>query len=74
MGLKVLCKNMAREPQGGDRDQAKGVAAGEGDIAVMNTYYLGGMLNSDDQEEVKVAEQLGVFFPNQDTDWNARER
>lgn len=62
-----IVKNMAREPQGGDRDQAKGVAAGEGDIAVMNTYYLGGMLNSDDQEEVKVAEQLGVFFPNQDT-------
>ncbi|RYG73303.1 Fe(3+) ABC transporter substrate-binding protein [Lentibacillus lipolyticus] len=59
--------NMAREPQGGDRDQAKGVVAGEGDIAVMNTYYLGGMLNSADEEEVKVAEQLGVFFPNQDT-------
>ncbi|MFC0015003.1 MULTISPECIES: Fe(3+) ABC transporter substrate-binding protein [Allobacillus] len=62
-----IVNNMAREPQGGDRDQAKGVAAGEGDIAVMNTYYLGGMLNSEDQEEVKVAEQLGVFFPNQDT-------
>ncbi|MFC2946874.1 Fe(3+) ABC transporter substrate-binding protein [Virgibacillus sediminis] len=62
-----IVENMARDPQGGDRDQAKGVAAGEGDIAVMNTYYLGGMLNSVDEEEVKVAEQLGVFFPNQDT-------
>ncbi|MGP4070967.1 Fe(3+) ABC transporter substrate-binding protein [Piscibacillus sp. B03] len=62
-----VVNNMARDPQGGDRDQAKGVAAGEGDIAVMNTYYLGGMLNSADEEEVKVAEQLGVFFPNQDT-------
>lgn len=62
-----IVNNMARDPQGGDRDQAKGVAAGEGDIAVMNTYYLGGMLNSADEEEVKVAEQLGVFFPNQDT-------
>ncbi len=62
-----IVNNMARDPQGGDRDQAKGVAAGEGDIAVMNTYYLGGMLNSADEEEVKVAEQLGVFFPNQET-------
>ncbi|RPF53992.1 Fe(3+) ABC transporter substrate-binding protein [Aquisalibacillus elongatus] len=62
-----IVDNMARDPQGGDRDQAKGVVAGEGDIAVMNTYYLGGMLNSADDEEVKVAEQLDVFFPNQDT-------
>ncbi|WP_394219340.1 Fe(3+) ABC transporter substrate-binding protein [Halobacillus trueperi] len=59
--------NMARDPQGGDRDQAKAVAAGEGDVAVMNTYYMGKMLNSEDEEEVKVAEQLGIIFPNQDT-------
>ncbi|TFB18874.1 Fe(3+) ABC transporter substrate-binding protein [Filobacillus milosensis] len=62
-----VVNNMARDPQGGDRDQAKGVVAGEGDLAVMNTYYLGGMLNSADEEEVKVAEQLGVIFPNQET-------
>ncbi|KJS10244.1 MAG: iron deficiency-induced protein A [Peptococcaceae bacterium BRH_c8a] len=59
--------NMAREPKGNDRDQAKAVVAGEGDIAIMNTYYIGKMLNSSDPEEVKVAEQVGVFFPNQDT-------
>ncbi|MGM8214888.1 Fe(3+) ABC transporter substrate-binding protein [Bacillaceae bacterium W0354] len=62
-----MVKNFARDPQGGDRDQAKAIAAGEGDVAIMNTYYLGGMINSVDKEEVKVAEQLGVFFPNQDT-------
>ncbi|KHE67234.1 Fe(3+) ABC transporter substrate-binding protein, partial [Halobacillus sp. BBL2006] len=62
-----IVDNMAREPKGGDRDQAKAVVAGEGDVAVMNTYYLGKLLNSEDPEEVKVGEQLGVIFPNQDT-------
>jgi iron(III) transport system substrate-binding protein len=63
---KGIVENMAREPEGNDRDQAKGVVAGLGDIAIMNTYYVGKMLNSSDPEEVKVAEQIGVFFPDQD--------
>ena len=62
-----IVDNMAREPKGGDRDQAKAVVAGEGDVAVMNTYYLGKLINSEDPEEVKVGEQLGVVFPNQDS-------
>ncbi|WP_179133928.1 Fe(3+) ABC transporter substrate-binding protein [Halobacillus massiliensis] len=62
-----IVDNMARDPQGGDRDQAKGIAAGEGDVAVMNTYYLGQMLHSEDESEVEVAKNLGVIFPNQDT-------
>lgn len=64
---KGMVNNMARDPQGNDRDQAKAVVAGEGDVAIMNTYYMGLMLNSEDAEEKKVAEALGVFFPNQDT-------
>ena len=59
--------NLARDPEGGDRDQAKAIVSGLGDVAIMNTYYVGQMLNSADAEEVKVAEQIGVFFPNQDT-------
>ncbi len=62
-----IMNNMAREPQGNDRAQATGIIAGEGDIAIMNTYYIGKMLNSSDKEEVKVAENVGIFFPNQDT-------
>jgi iron(III) transport system substrate-binding protein len=62
-----LVSNFARDPEGGDRDQAKAIAAGVGDVAIMNTYYFGQMLNSEDAEEVKVAEGLGIFFPNQDT-------
>ena len=58
--------NMARTPKGNDRGQMSAVAAGEGDIAIVNTYYVGRMLNSSDAEERSVAEQLRVFFPNQD--------
>jgi len=64
---KGVLVNMAREPKGNDRAQATAVAAGIGDIAIMNTYYVGNMLNSSNPEEVKVAKSVGVFFPNQDT-------
>lgn len=64
---KGIVDNLARQPEGGDRDQAKAIAAGKGDVAIMNSYYLGQMFTSKDPEEVKVAEKLGVFFPNQNT-------
>lgn len=64
---KGLVANFARDPEGGDRDQAKGIAAGIADVAIMNTYYVGQMLHSKEAEEVKVAESVGVFFPNQET-------
>ena len=58
--------NMARDPKGGDRDQIKAIAAGEGDLAVVNTYYLGKMLNSSSEEEKKIGESVNIIFPNQD--------
>lgn len=61
-----MVENMARDPQGGDRDQIRAVAAGEGDLAVVNTYYLGRMLNSDDPQDVEAGQSVAVFFPNQD--------
>ncbi len=64
---KGVLGNMARKPKGNDRAQATAVAAGIGDIAIMNTYYIGKMLNSSNPEEVKVAEQVEIFFPNQRT-------
>jgi iron(III) transport system substrate-binding protein len=57
-----IVENMSRTPQGNDRDQAKGIIAGEGEVAVMNTYYLGKMLNSLNDEEVQVGEQLEIKF------------
>jgi len=62
-----IVNNFARQPDGGDRDQAKAIAAGTGDVGIMNTYYVGLMANSEDPEEKKVAENIGVFYPNQET-------
>lgn len=61
-----VVENMARRPSGGDTDQIKAVAAGAGDVAVVNTYYLARLAESEDPEERRVAEQIGAFFPGQD--------
>ncbi len=58
--------NMARAPQGGDRDQVKDLAAGVGDVAITNTYYVGLLLNGDDESDRELAQKVGIFFPNQD--------
>lgn len=59
-------KNFARKPKGGDRDQIKAVVAGECDIAIANTYYLGGMLADSNKANADIAKQLKVFWPDQD--------
>ncbi|MGF1526692.1 MAG: Fe(3+) ABC transporter substrate-binding protein [Candidatus Competibacterales bacterium] len=61
-----VVENFARPPQGGDTDQIRAVAAGQGDVAISNTYYVARLLNSDQAEDRQVGEQVGVFFPNQD--------
>lgn len=61
-----MVANMARTPKGSDRDQVKAVASGEGDIAVLNTYYIGLMLHDENVEERKAGETVGIIFPNQD--------
>lgn len=62
-----LVRNMARSPKGNDRDQVKAIASGIGDIAIVNTYYIGKLLNSSNEEEKKAGEHVGVFFPNQES-------
>ena len=57
--------NMARPPQGGDRDQVRGVAQGLGELAVTNTYYLGLLEQSDDPKDRAARAAVGVIFPNQ---------
>lgn len=53
--------NLARKPDGGDRDQVKAIAAGECDIAIGNTYYMGQMLA--DPEQKAWAEAVNIVFP-----------
>ncbi len=65
---KAVRKNMARAPQGSDRDQMRAVAAGLADVALVNTYYVGLLLNSSDSKDQKVGEAMGIFFPNQGED------
>lgn len=62
---KGLVANLAKPPQGGDRDQIKAAAAGQCDLAIANTYYLAGMLGSANPAEQAAAGQMGVFWPNQ---------
>ena len=57
-GLKA---NLARKPTGGDRDHVKSIWAGECDIALGNTYYIGQMLN--DPEQVEFAKAVRIDFP-----------
>ncbi len=64
--LKALVTNFARKPKGSDRDQMRAVAAGEADIAIVNTYYLGKLVHGNENDQ-EVAKQLKVFFPNQNT-------
>lgn len=61
-----LVANMARTPKGGDTDQIRAVAAGEGDVAIANTYYYGALAASDAPADRAVVAATGVFFPNRD--------
>ncbi len=60
-----IVNNMAQPPRGNDRDQVKAIAAGTGDVAIVNTYYIGLLLNSPNAEERNIAQRIGIFFPNQ---------
>ena len=62
---KRFTKNFAREPQGGDKDQIKAVAAGICDVAIANSYYYAAMLNSNDYAEKEMAKKVALFWPNQ---------
>lgn len=58
--------NMARDPEGGDTDQIRGVASGECDIAVANHYYYVRLLESDDAGDREAAESVEILLPNQE--------
>lgn len=59
--LEGIKTNLARKPDGGDRDQVKAIAAGECDIAIGNTYYIGEMMA--DPEQRPAAEAVRIVFP-----------
>lgn len=59
--LEAVKGNLARKPQGNDRAQVKAIWAGECDISLGNTYYMGKML--EDPEQTEWADSVNVLFP-----------
>lgn len=59
--LEGVKANLARKPQGNDRAQVKAIWAGECDISIGNTYYMGKMLNDDEQKAW--ADSVNIVFP-----------
>lgn len=60
--LRGLKENLARKPQGNDRGQVRAVYEGLCDIAIGNSYYLGKML--EDENQIAWAESINILYPN----------
>lgn len=58
-----IVANMARNPQGGDTDQIRAIAAGECSIAIVNHYYWVRLGASENDADVQVAESTAFVFP-----------
>ncbi|MCC1493082.1 extracellular solute-binding protein [Cognatishimia sp. F0-27] len=63
---KGVVNNFARDPQGGDTDQLRGIVSGECDIAMSNTYYYARAIRRDVSGLSDSLDQIGWVFPNQD--------
>lgn len=64
----AVVDNFARDPQGGDTDQLRGIASGECDIAMSNTYYFARILRKGDKSiTADQMENIGWIFPNQNS-------
>lgn len=64
--LQGVKSNLARKPSGNDRAQAKAIYAGQCDVGVANTYYMGKMAtNKKSSKQRKWAAAVRVLFPNQ---------
>lgn len=63
--LRGLKANLARSPNGSDRTQAQSIFAGECDIALGNTYYVGLMMTDEENPEQKDwAASIKILFPD----------
>ena len=64
-----VVNNFARDPQGGDTDQLRGLVSGECDISVANTYYFARALRKDvsglSSDEIA---NIGWVFPAQNAE------
>jgi len=63
--VQGLKDNLAREPQGGDTDQLKGIVSGECSIAVANTYYFARGVAGQVDGLTEGVDRIGIVFPDQ---------
>lgn len=64
---KGVVANFARKPEGNDTTQIEAVAAGECDLAIVNSYYLARYIGAEDSKMKMIGEKVGFLFPNQET-------
>ncbi len=62
----AVVQNFARDPQGGDTDQLRGIVSGECDIAMSNTYYFARAIRKDVSGLSDQISKVGWIFPDQD--------
>ncbi|WP_439650050.1 extracellular solute-binding protein [Gymnodinialimonas mytili] len=61
-----VVNNFARDPQGGDTDQLRGLVSGECDIAISNTYYFARAIRTEvDGLPEDARANIGWVFPDQ---------
>ena len=63
--IEGIVNNMARVPQGNDRDQMRAIVAGEGRFGITNNYYIQMMFNSPDETDIMVGERMDWIFPDE---------
>lgn len=70
-GAQAWCNNMTenfvRIPKGNDTDIIKEIAQGNGQIGIINSYYLAKLKNSKLNEDREAAEKVALIFPNQES-------
>lgn len=59
----AIVENMARNPQGGDTDQIRAIAAGECSIAIVNHYYWIRLGASSNQADADIAAATAFVVP-----------
>jgi iron(III) transport system substrate-binding protein len=64
--VRGIVANMARPPEGGDRDQIRAVAAGVCEVAITNSYYFIRMASGDDEADRAIAARLRIGYPSLD--------
>lgn len=64
---KGVVANFARDPQGGDTDQLRGIVSGECDITLSNTYYYARAVRKTVKGVSDDIDMIGWVFPNQNS-------